>query len=69
MAQTWTASTARDVKAGERIRTQAGEELTVTRIESPFMGMDGMVAFIEDSAERWYKRPLPLDAALEVLRD
>ena len=32
------------------------------------MGMDTMVAFIEDTPARWYKQPLPQTADVEVER-
>jgi hypothetical protein len=69
MTTTWVTVTATDVKAGDRVRTSSGDELTVTRIEAPFLGRDNMMAFIEDSSERWFKRPLPLDAQVEVRQD
>jgi hypothetical protein len=69
MTTTWVTVTATDVKAGDRVRTSSGDELTVTRIEAPFLGRDNMMAFIEDSSERWFKRPVPLDAEVEVRRD
>jgi len=62
----WTQTTAREVKVGDRVRTPTGEELLVSRIEFPFLGRHEMLAFIEDSPERWYKRPLPVDAPVEV---
>jgi hypothetical protein len=68
MADDWTKTTAADVRTGDRIRTPNGEELLVSRIESPFFGMDAMIAFIEDSPTRWYKRPVPRDTELEVQR-
>jgi hypothetical protein len=69
MTTTWVTVAATDVKAGDRVRTPSGDELTVTRIEAPFLGRDNMMAFIEDSSERWFKRPLPLDAKVEVRQD
>jgi hypothetical protein len=32
------------------------------------MGRETMLAFIEDSPERWIKRPVPADMEVEVLR-
>lgn len=68
MADQWSALSAADVRVGDRIRTAAGEEMLVSRVESPFLGRDEMIAFVEDSDERWYKRPVPRDAELEVRR-
>lgn len=64
----WTSATAADVQVGDRIRTKTGEEVFVSRIEDPFLGRDEMIAFIEDTTERWYKRPVPRDAELELQR-
>ena len=67
MAQTWKKISAAEVLPGNRIKTDKGEELTVTRIESAFFGREGMLAFIEDTPERWYKRPLQDTAEVEVV--
>jgi hypothetical protein len=40
--------------------------VTVSRIEYEFLGRPEMLAFIEDTAERWYKRPVAVDAVVEV---
>jgi hypothetical protein len=66
MSDGWQTTTASAVQPGDRVRLP-NAELTVTRIESPFMGMTGMMAFIEDTPERWIKRPVPNDAVVEVL--
>jgi hypothetical protein len=65
MAHQWSKTTASAVKPGHRVRI-SGDELTVSRIESPFMGMDSMMAFIEDTSDRWIKRPTQTDAEVEV---
>ena len=44
------------------------DEVIVSRIESPFFGMSNMVAFIEDTPERWFKMPVPKTAEVEVQR-
>jgi hypothetical protein len=67
MSEDWLTTTASDVRPGDRVRLP-GDELTVTRVESPFMGMTGMTAFIEDTPERWIKRPVATDADVVVLR-
>jgi hypothetical protein len=62
----WQTVKASEVVAGQRVRGADGAEITATRIEWPFLGWDGMVAFIEDTPERWYKRPFPVEAEVEV---
>jgi hypothetical protein len=57
---------ASEVTSGDRIRI-GGDELQVSRIESPFLGRDGLVAFIEDTPQRWLKRPVPVDAEVDVM--
>ena len=68
MADTWEKTTADQVRPGDRVRLESGEEVIATRIESPFLGREGRLAFIEDTSERWYKRPAAADAAVEVIR-
>ena len=57
---------AADVRAGDRIRLASGVEMLVSRIEPRFLGRDGLIAFIEDTADRWYKQPMPQAAEVEV---
>lgn len=59
---------ASDVKPGDRVRLATGQEVIATRIEPNFFGMANMVAFIQDTPERWFKQPLPVTAEVEVLR-
>jgi hypothetical protein len=63
----WKTVKATEVRPGDRVRTADGTELEATRIESPFLGREGMLAFIEDTDERWFKRPTPADADVEVM--
>jgi hypothetical protein len=67
MTESWNHAKASDVAVGDVIRTQNGDVVKVSRIEEDFMGNDAMLAFIEDTPERWYKRPARRDADLEVL--
>jgi hypothetical protein len=67
MAESWKQAQASDVLVGDVIRTQSGDVVTVSRIEEAFMGNEAMLAFIEDTPERWYKRPSRRDAELEIL--
>lgn len=61
----WTTTRADEVSPGQRVRV-GGTELVVTRIEDPFLGRPEMLAFIEDTPERWLKRPMPVDGVVEV---
>jgi hypothetical protein len=67
MSPTWKKVTAGDVKPGDRIRYPTGMEMTVSRIETGFFDMPEMIAFIEDTPERWLKAPSPKGAEIEVL--
>lgn len=67
MAEEWKTVPVTDVKVGDRVRHASGAEIVVSRIEPTFMGRDNMMAFIEDSPERWFKAPVPADGAIEVL--
>jgi hypothetical protein len=59
---------ATEVRLGDRVRARSGVELTVTRIDEEFMGRADMVAFVEDSAEQWFKMPAPRDSDVELVR-
>jgi hypothetical protein len=63
---TWKRIKAQEVKPGETVRTQSGEVLMVSRVEAPFFGMANMVAFIEDTPDRWFKQPMQSDSDVEV---
>jgi hypothetical protein len=62
MAESWTTVAAADVQAGDRIRLASGLEMQVSRIEPR------LLAFIEDTPDRWYKQPVPATAEVEVAR-
>jgi hypothetical protein len=66
MSDTWKTVKADEVKPGDAVRTQAGDVVTVSRIEKSFMGMPNMLAFIEDTADRWFKQPMMAEADVEV---
>jgi glutathione peroxidase len=66
-AEQWTAIAASAVRVGERARAR-GIELKVTRIDEAFMGRPEYLAFVEDTADRWLKLPMPADAEVEVVR-
>jgi hypothetical protein len=59
---------ASEVRIGDRLRTRAGVELTVTRIDDGFMRRPGMIAFVEDSDVQWLKLPAMRDADVELVR-
>ena len=52
----------------ERVRLGNGEVVQVSRIEDTFMGMDTMLAFIEDTPARWFKAPVRKGTTVEVER-
>ena len=66
MPETWRSGTAQEVQVGDVVRTESGEVVTVSHIEGAFFGMPEMMAFIEDTPQRWYKRPLRSDTKLEI---
>ena len=65
----WSSAPAEDVVVGERVRLGNGEVVQVSKIEDTFMGMDTMLAFIEDTPARWFKAPVPKGTTVEVERD
>ena len=67
MDDAWTQLPVAEVRPGDRIRAN-GQEVLVARIEPDFFGVDGLVAFIEDSPDRWFKMPLPTNLVVEAQR-
>lgn len=68
MTESWVSMPAEEVKVGDRLRVGGGQVIEVSRIEENFMGVDSMVAFIEDTATQWYKQPMPKGTTVEVSR-
>jgi hypothetical protein len=64
VTRAWETVKATSVRLGDRIRAY-DLELTVTRIDCPFMGREDFVAFVEDSDAQWLKLPAPIDASVE----
>jgi len=59
---------ASEVRIGDRLRTRAGAELTVTRVDDAFMGREDMLAFVEDSEVQWLKMPALRSGDVELVR-
>jgi hypothetical protein len=55
-----TTKRAADVVPGDRVRLASGREMTVTRIERHFLGLDDLICFVEDTHERWFAQALPV---------
>jgi len=68
MTESWLSVPAEDVRVGDRLRLGSGQVMHVSKIEEKFMGMDAMIAFIEDTDARWYKQPMPKGTDVEVDR-
>lgn len=66
MPDSWKTVKAQSVKPGDTVRTHSGEVLMVSRVESPFFGRSNMLAFIEDTPDRWFKQPMQLDSDVEI---
>jgi hypothetical protein len=66
MSDSWKSVKAEDVKVGDTVRTQSGAVVVVSRIEASFFGRSNMVAFIEDTPDRWFKQPVPTDSDVEI---
>jgi hypothetical protein len=67
MAATWKTIRADEVQPGARVRHPSGAEFEVARIDRPFLGMDAMLCFIEDTPERWHAYPAGCDNNVEIL--
>lgn len=59
---------AAEVRPGDRVALPTGAELEVSRVEAPFLGRDELVAFVEDTATRWFKQPMQATAEVRVRR-
>jgi hypothetical protein len=66
-ADGWRNVNVNDVRVGDRIRLR-GLEFEVARIDSPFLGLDQMVCFIEDTPTRWRANPASKAEEVEVRR-
>jgi hypothetical protein len=66
MSEKWKKVKAEAVRPGDAVRTQSGDVVTVSRIEKSFLGLPNMLAFIEDTPDRWFKQPMMADAEVEV---
>jgi hypothetical protein len=66
MSESWEAVRADQVCVGDTVRTRTGDVFYVSRVETLFLGRPNMLAFIEDTPDRWYKRPVAVDATVEV---
>lgn len=65
-SESWSTIRADEVAVGNVIRTSTGDVVIVSRIETSFLGRPQLLAFIEDTPDRWYKRPVAVDAEVEV---
>lgn len=54
-----------EVRVGDVLRSADGTVMRVDRIE-PFL-FEGMIAFVEDSEEKWFKLPARLEAEVTLL--
>jgi hypothetical protein len=66
MEETWKTVKADEVSVGDAIRTKTGDVVIVSRIENGFLGRPNMLAFIEDTPDRWFKQPMATDGEVEV---
>jgi hypothetical protein len=66
MSENWKTVKAEVVRPGDAVRTQSGDVVTVSRVEKSFLGLPNMLAFIEDTPDRWFKQPMMADADVEV---
>jgi len=64
----WTATSAGELRPGDRIRLGEDDEMTVSRIIPNFFEHDGLCCLNEDTDERWLARTMPGDQEVEVLR-
>ena len=68
MADPWETVGVDDVRPGDHVRLKSGHQFDVARVDSPFLGMDQMVCFIEDTPSRWHAYPAGRADQVEVRR-
>jgi glutathione peroxidase len=68
LSDAWETSRADTIRVGDRVRPREGFELTVTRIDTPFLGREQMLALIEATGERWLKVPVAADQLVAIRR-
>jgi hypothetical protein len=66
MSDSWKPVPVREVKVGDVVRVHTGQAIVVSRIEEAFFGMPTMLAFIQDTADGWFKAPQSVDAEIDV---
>jgi hypothetical protein len=66
MSESWKVARASDVCVGDVVRISQGDVVYVSKIETSFLGRANMLAFIEDTPQRWYKRPAAADSEVEI---
>jgi hypothetical protein len=66
VSESWESISAADVRVGDTVRTKTGDVVMVSRIETGFLGRPAMLAFVEDTVERWYKCAMASEAELEL---
>ena len=69
MSDGWVEVPATDVRAGDRVRLASGVELTVSRVDSPFLGRTDLVKLVESTDQRWLAQGVPVAARVHVQRD
>ena len=67
MSETWKSVKASEISTGDTVRLPSGVVVDVARVEASFLGRPGMLAFIEDTPERWFKCVSPADGDVDVL--
>lgn len=68
MAESWQSVPVEEVRVGDHLKLRTGQVIEVSKIEQDFMGMDTMLAFIEDTLAQWFKAPVPKGSVVEVER-
>jgi hypothetical protein len=68
MTEAWVTVSAGEVQTGDRLRLASGTELTVSRIETAFLGYDDLICFVEDSEAQWLAQAVRSKSDIEIRR-
>ena len=63
----WLNKPATEIRPGDRVIAPGGAELTVSRIEHPFLDREELICLVEDTPARWLAQPVQTSAEVQVL--
>ena len=56
-----------DVVPGDCVRLASGREMSITRIERDFLGLDNLICFVEDTQQCWFAHAVFVSAVVTTV--